>query len=97
MAPNETKHYVTRWCFRAGNRASGPDFGRIAIGKTFKSPLRPVEGRPEGRFWGFPDQNPAEIKPGGPIRSVAWKHFCATEGNFFRCGAIDVTKPCEFT
>ncbi len=38
--------YVTQWCFRAGNRASGPDFARILIGKHSKSALRPAEGQP---------------------------------------------------
>ncbi len=37
-------------CFRAGNRASGSDFGRILVGKASKSVLRPAEGRPEGRL-----------------------------------------------
>jgi hypothetical protein len=32
------------------NRSSGPDFGRILIGKTSKSALRPAESRPESRF-----------------------------------------------
>jgi hypothetical protein len=40
---------VTQYCFRAGNRSSEPDFGRILIGKASKSALRPAEGRPEGR------------------------------------------------
>ncbi len=31
-------------CFRAGNWASGPDFGRIVIGKASESALRPAEG-----------------------------------------------------
>ncbi len=44
--------YVTQECFRAGNRASGPDFGR-----------RPAEGQ----FSSFPDENPAEILSGIPI------------------------------
>ncbi len=33
---------VTQQCFRAGNRACGPDFGRIRIGKASASALRPV-------------------------------------------------------
>ncbi len=33
---------------------SGPDFGRTATGKAPVSALRPTEGRPEGRFRGFP-------------------------------------------
>ncbi len=32
--------------FRAGNRRSGPDFGRSLRGSAF----RPAEGRPEGRL-----------------------------------------------
>ncbi len=44
-----------------------PDFGRILIGKASKSALRPAGGRPEGRFRGFPQKNPAEIRPGNPI------------------------------
>ena len=31
---------VTHLCFRAGNRASGPDFGRSLIGKASKSALK---------------------------------------------------------
>ncbi len=45
---------VTQWCFRAGNRASGPDVGRILFGKTSKSALRPAFGRPDCRLCGFP-------------------------------------------
>ena len=41
---------VTQKCFRAVNRPSGPDFGLTATGKAPESGLRPVEGRPEGRF-----------------------------------------------
>ncbi len=52
--------YVTQWCFRAGNKPSGPDFGRIAAGKTPKS----AEGRPEGRFR---CSSLAKIRPGRPI------------------------------
>ncbi len=37
---------VRHKCFRAGDRASGPDFGRILFGKASNSAL----GRPEGRF-----------------------------------------------
>ena len=33
------EHYVTQYCFQAGNRPSGPDFGRIATGKVHKSAL----------------------------------------------------------
>ncbi len=36
--------YVTQFYFRAGNRASGQDFGRILIGKTSNPALRPAEG-----------------------------------------------------
>ncbi len=32
-----------------------------------KSGSRPAEGRPESRFRSFPDQNPAEIRPGSSI------------------------------
>ena len=41
---------VTQQCFRAVNRPSGPDFGRIATGKAPKLALRPAFGRPEGRI-----------------------------------------------
>ena len=44
--------------FRAGNRSSRQDFGRMLVGRASKSALRPAEGRPEGRFRGFPDVNP---------------------------------------
>ena len=40
-----TGYAVTQYCFRAGNRASGPDFGRILVGKASKSALRPAFGR----------------------------------------------------
>jgi hypothetical protein len=59
--------YFTQWCFRAGNRPSGPDFGWTATGKALKSALRPSEGRPEGQFWRFPGSSPAKIRPGSPI------------------------------
>ncbi len=42
--------YVTQQCFRAGNRASGPDFGWILSRASVTIGLRPAEGRPEGRF-----------------------------------------------
>ncbi len=29
--------YIVQWCFRAGNRTSGPDFARTAFGKSPKS------------------------------------------------------------
>ncbi len=38
---------VTQQCLWAGNRNSGPDFGRILNGKVSKSALRP--GRPDDR------------------------------------------------
>ncbi len=42
-------------CFRAGNRASGPDAGRIPIGKSSKSAPRSAFGRPQHRFRSAPD------------------------------------------
>ncbi len=39
--------YVTQRCFRAGDRASGPNFGLIPNGKASNSALRPAEGRQE--------------------------------------------------
>ena len=45
-----------------GDRPSGPDLGRILIGKASKSAIRP-----EGRFSGSPCHNPAEIWPGSTI------------------------------
>ncbi len=45
-----TLPYVTLERFRAGDRASGPDFGHIPIGKASKSALRPAEGWSEGRI-----------------------------------------------
>ena len=54
-------------CFRAGDRPSGPDFGRTATGKEPKSALRPAEGRPEDRFRCFPGSSPAKIRPGRQI------------------------------
>ena len=59
--------HVTQYCFRAGNRSSGPDFRETAIGKTPKSVLRPAEGRAESRFRFFPGSSPAKIRPGSPI------------------------------
>jgi hypothetical protein len=68
---------ITQYCFRAGNRNSGPEFGWILIGKTSTSALRPAFGLPERRFSGFPTrirqtshqiqyrslaQRPAELK-----------------------------------
>ncbi len=41
--------YAMQWCFRAGNRASGPDFGRILVVSASKSALRPAFGWPEVR------------------------------------------------
>ncbi len=35
--------YVTQECLRFGNEASGPDVGRILVGKASKSALRPAE------------------------------------------------------
>ncbi len=58
--------YVMLYCFRDGNRPSGPDFGRTATGNTPKSALRPAFGRPEGRFPCFPN-SPAKIWPGRPM------------------------------
>ena len=43
--------YVTQYCYRAGGRAPGPDFGRILIEIISNSNLWPAFGRPEGRFW----------------------------------------------
>ena len=42
---------VTQYCYRAGGRAPGPDFGRILIEIISNSNLWPAFGRPEGRFW----------------------------------------------
>jgi hypothetical protein len=64
---SSTLLYVTQWCFRAGNRPSGPDFGRTATGKAPKSVLRPAEGRPEGRFRCLPGSSSAKIRPGRRI------------------------------
>ncbi len=41
--------YVTQLCFRARNRASGPDPGWIRR-ESLKLGPRPAEGQPEGRF-----------------------------------------------
>ncbi len=64
----------SRPCLGPRNCASGPEIGlpgrisaRIIVRKAAKSALRPAEGRPEGRFWKFPDENPTEILPGSPI------------------------------
>ncbi len=46
---------VTQWCFRAGNQAPRPDFGRMLVGRASKSDLRPAFGRPEIRFRDSPD------------------------------------------
>jgi hypothetical protein len=46
----ETAPHATERNFRAGNRTSGPDSGRIRIGKASKSILRTTFGRPKGRF-----------------------------------------------
>ncbi len=53
--------YVMQQCLWAGNRPSGPDFGRTATGNTPKSALRPAFGRPVGRFRCFPGSGPAKI------------------------------------
>ncbi len=39
--------YVTQKCFRARNQVSGPDFGRIPIGRASKSALRPASAARE--------------------------------------------------
>ncbi len=36
--------YVTKYCFRAGNRASWPDFGRSLVGKASTTAFRPPGG-----------------------------------------------------
>ncbi len=36
--------YVTQSCFRVGNLASGPDFGRILVVEALKSALRAAFG-----------------------------------------------------
>ena len=62
--------YVTQYCFRVGNRPSGPDFGRAATRKTPKSALRPAEG-PISVFSRWQSgQNPArkaDFRPGSII------------------------------
>jgi hypothetical protein len=40
--------YLPQYCFRAGNRVSKPDFGRILIRKASKSALRPAFGGGRG-------------------------------------------------
>ncbi len=43
--PSPSHHHllsVTQPCFRAGNRSSGPDFGRTVIGKASQSAVRPA-------------------------------------------------------
>ncbi len=59
--------YVTQLCFRAGNRPSGPDFGRTATGKAPKLILRPAFGRPETPCRCFPNSSPATNRPVRPI------------------------------
>jgi hypothetical protein len=58
---------VRQQCSRAGDRVSGSDFGRTAIGKAPKTAFRPAEGRPDGQFRCFPGSSPAKIRPGRPI------------------------------
>ncbi len=59
----------------------------VACGRVSKSDLRPAEGRPEGRFRGYPDWDPPEIRPGCPIsgpdarlRNIGYEHFQARVG-----------------
>ncbi len=53
-------------------RASGPDVGRILIGKTSKSALRSAFGRPEIIFQAFPTR--IRPKSGAEARCPAQKH-----------------------
>jgi hypothetical protein len=67
---------VTQQCFRAGNLASGPDFGQILIGKASKSALR--RAGPSARR----EALPTRIRPKSCLeaRFPARKHYCVTKG-----------------
>jgi hypothetical protein len=55
------------YCFGAGNRPSGPDFGRTAIVETSKSALRPARGLTSVLLRKQSGRNPAkksELRPG---------------------------------
>ncbi len=62
-----------------------PDFGRILIGKTSRSVLRPAFRRPGSQIECSPDDNPAETRPGSPIcagpetKVPAREHYCITK------------------
>ncbi len=68
-------------------RFSGPDFSRSLVGKTSKSVPPPAFGRPEGRFGGLPDWNPAEMRPGSSISGPE-----APLRNIIR---VDVSSQCQ--
>ncbi len=61
---------------QAGNQVSGPDFGRILVGKVSKSALRQTEGRPEADFDAFPIR--IRPKSGPEARFPARRHYCVT-------------------
>ncbi len=51
----------------------GPEIGRILIGNTPASGLRPTEDGPAARFGNSPDWNPSDTRPEPP--SPAQKHY----------------------
>ncbi len=71
--------YATQQCFRAGDRASGPDFSRILIRKASKSALRPKAGRRADL-----DVFPTRIRPrsGPEAQYPARKYYCVTESTY---------------
>ncbi len=71
--PHGTQHY-----FRAGNRASAPNFGWTLVGKPSTSALRPAKGRPE--FDAFPIRIRPKSTP--EASSPARQHCCTTQGNY---------------
>jgi hypothetical protein len=72
--PEPGAPFVTQYCLRAGNRASGLVVGRILIGKTSKSAAdRPKEGRSINV-----EALPKRIRPKSSpdARFLARKHCC---------------------
>jgi hypothetical protein len=63
--------YVAQSCFLAGHRASGPDFGRMLIGKVVKS-----AHRRKADFGAVPDTT--RPTSGREPRFPARRHYCAT-------------------